>query len=204
MQSLQGADLMKKKKSPEVQLSLPFTSARDSRVSQVRKIVEEVFERLAKKYRRGAHALPAITFDLKGRAAGRAYPRQWKLRFNMEALEKYPEETSQTVGHEACHLYSVLLYGERVQAHGQEWRKVMKDAGFTPKRCHSMELTPARIVKKFGWVCLDCERVYYVGPRRNASLKRAKLTCNHCRRKGFMGQLKPLRDPRTLKKVEEK
>lgn len=66
-----------------------------------------------------------------------------RARFSIPLwLRATEEERRQTVIHEVCHLvaaHEAHLAGRKVSsAHGHEWKAVMRRAGVTPKRCHSV------------------------------------------------------------------
>lgn len=97
--------------------------------------------------------VPTLSFDLRGRVAGRAISQKSKERFtghiqlNAELLLRETQEILQdTVPHEVAHLLAHYYFG-RVKAHGHEWQRVMRSLGRLPKRTHSMQTTPARVVK---------------------------------------------------------
>jgi SprT protein len=94
-------------------------------------------------------------FTLRGRAAGqfRFNRRNRKvliLRWNVEAMTKYPEQyLKETVPHEVAHLIVWVLHIERKIAyydhHGWNWRRVMNMLGVPAKKTHRYKLTYARV-----------------------------------------------------------
>ena len=45
----------------------------------------------------------------------------------------------ETPGHEAAHLISVELWGNRGEGHGTQWKRVMREIGQSANRCHNMQ-----------------------------------------------------------------
>ncbi len=101
--------------------------------------------------------LPAVRFDLKGRAAG-----QWRLRNNAETLRFNPEAFSlewdqhfpETVAHEVAHSLVYRAHGtRRVRPHGPEWKGLMRTLGFpNPSVTHATALT-TRKMRQYNYVC---------------------------------------------------
>jgi len=113
-----------------------------------------------------------ISFNLRGQTAGMV--RYYKgakikdLRLNLDILNN-PKHTddfiAQTVPHEWAHVVQRLQHGhrdsrgQRIQPHGIEWKKIMRDLGVEVKRCHSYEVTKARTVRTVDYKCDKCEKV---------------------------------------------
>ncbi|MFO8004441.1 SprT-like domain-containing protein [Thioalkalivibrio sp. AKL19] len=101
--------------------------------------------------------LPAIRFDLKGRAAG-----QWRLRKNSETLRFNPEAFTrewdqhfpETVAHEVAHSLVYRTHGMRkVRPHGPEWKGLMGTMGFpNPRITHATALT-TRKMRQYDYAC---------------------------------------------------
>jgi predicted SprT family Zn-dependent metalloprotease len=82
------------------------------------------------------------------RREGRTY-----FRINLEALQKYTEHFLANVAvHEFAHYAAYLLHGPKV-GHGAQWRTVMVRLGAKPTRCHTYDLTPARVTNKVSVYC---------------------------------------------------
>lgn len=117
--------------------------------------MSEVYAQAARVYGRDFPKIP-VRYDLKGRVAGsfcRRMGGQMYFRMNMEALTKYTEHfLANVVVHEFAHYAAFILYGPKV-GHGQPWRKTMIQLGAKPSRCHTYDLTPARITSKFNVYC---------------------------------------------------
>lgn len=92
-------------------------------------------------------------FTLRGKTAGQF--RYWQvkpdleLRWNIEAMMKYPEDyLKDTVPHEVGHLIVMILHREHkilhYTHHGYMWYSVMAILGAPANRLHKYKLTPAR------------------------------------------------------------
>jgi SprT protein len=87
------------------------------------------------------------------------------LELNKEAF------IADTVGHELAHYFAHIVYGRSVQAHGKEWKSIMKMLGQEPSRCHSMKVIPST---KFIYV-VDGEQVNF-GKIQHSKLQSGKAT----------------------------
>ncbi len=61
---------------------------------------------------------------------GRCAPRAGLIRLNPGLLEAVPEALREVVCHEAAHVATWLRYGRRARAHGDEWKAMMRAAGY--------------------------------------------------------------------------
>ena len=97
--------------------------------------------------------LPTIQYDLRGTVGGQASPRANAIRVNAILLHENEEHyLHQVVPHELAHLIAASLHG-RVQAHGYEWKSIMRGLGKEPDRCHTMDVTNAQVKKKRTITC---------------------------------------------------
>jgi SprT protein len=72
---------------------------------------------------------------------GRAYYSLFKIELNQRALDKNRDAVRQTVAHELAHLISYEIYGLHGKGHGVRWKSVMIRLGFSPERCHSVDVS---------------------------------------------------------------
>src|SRR5690606_25464272 len=86
--------------------------------------------------------IPKLSFDIRGaRVAGRANYADNLIKINPSFLIEHPEEMlNRTIGHECVHLICHKLYPNAKQAHGPEWKYLMRSLGLPDTRCHSMVL----------------------------------------------------------------
>lgn len=104
----------------------------------------------------------SLDFSLRGRCAGQARVERkgaTRLRINLQLLaENLEDYLSQTIPHEVAHLVVNWPAREKrlqPRPHGVEWQSVMRDCfGLEPKRCHSYQTSPARVVPRpFLYTC---------------------------------------------------
>ena len=122
-----------------------------------------------------------IKYDLKlrGRCAGKAWPQHISL--NKELLEKYPHEIlDQTLPHEIAHCIQRQIYGYSVKPHGKEWQFIMRLFGKKPDRCHSMQTTKVRHVKRYAYRC-GCSVHMITSIKRNRIENGSSYFCVRCR-----------------------
>ena len=82
-----------------------------------------------------------ITFNLKGRTAGRAFIGKNIIAFNPTLLRDNPEAfLARTPGHEVVHFAAYAKYGHDIKAHGNEWQRMMATMGLSTKRCHNYNM----------------------------------------------------------------
>ena len=92
-----------------------------------------------------------IDCDLFGRTAGWAHPAKagkYRLRFNQEAIIKFPEKMADTIPHEVAHLvcFANPSHGRN---HDQGWKNVCRRLGGDESRTHDMVLTPPKKRRSF-------------------------------------------------------
>lgn len=82
---------------------------------------------------------PQVSFKLRGQKAGVAHLHENLLRFNLQLYrENHEDFLRQTVAHEVAHLVAHQLFGDSIQAHGEEWQLIMRGVyELPPNRCHN-------------------------------------------------------------------
>jgi len=105
---------------------------------------------------------PAVSFNLRGRVAGRANYNQHLVKFNKDLMiANEAEFFARTIPHEVAHLVAWQKFGltRVIKPHGAEWQRVMRDFGVKDiTRCHSYDTSNvrARVVRDgFMYKC-DC------------------------------------------------
>lgn len=122
---------------------------------------------------------PEVAFDLRGTTAGMAvYPRAGathapRLRFNAVLLrDNAAEFFADTVPHEVAHLVNRALEaktpGAKWDSHGSQWQAVMRSLGVEPRRCHSLDVSAARVGGSWRFRC-GC-RTFELGKRKAMGL----------------------------------
>lgn len=122
-------------------------------------------------------SIPKVKFNLRGKVAGRG--GIGGLRFNLElAKRNLNDYVNDTVPHELCHYFCMMLFNSRyTKPHGHEWKTMMKRIGINPTRCHNMDIS---FMRDKLWKCCGCGREYLVSNRKhNAMMKNPG--CYFCR-----------------------
>jgi len=97
---------------------------------------------------------PVVRYDLRGKTAGYAVGATI-MRLNTDLLNdpRYVDDMiDDTVPHEYAHNFVAANY-PYAQSHGYEWRRTMIFLGVAPERCHTYEVTSARTMKQYKYVC---------------------------------------------------
>ena len=137
---------------------------------------------------------PAVSFDLKGRAAGmfRVRSAVAEIRYNPWIFARwFQQNLAETVPHEVAHFVVYSRYRRRMRPHGPEWREVMQLFGVPPRvtcdyRPEDIADLPGRRLRYFDYTC-DCttHRVSSIRHNRMAAGK-AHYQCRRCH-----GSLRP-------------
>lgn len=114
-----------------------------------------------------------ITYDVRGRVAGRAGIKRgvYFMQFNPEAVVKYNEDmTKDTIPHEIAHL---VCFNQRHLGSGHDsgWKYVCRMLGGDDSRTHDMVLTPGKVTEKFTYTLQPSGRVVQTGPKHHRSIQ---------------------------------
>ena len=148
-------------------LPAPALPARDAITSAVTACLADAVRRYGDK----AKLQPAIRFDLRGRARGTASVcgGAYALRFNLDAYALDPRDMlASNVPHEVAHIVAHAL-GHGLN-HGRHWRAICIALGGTGERCHTMNLPPARKLRRYRYVA-TCGTEVMIGPQRHKKLQ---------------------------------
>lgn len=129
-----------------------------------------------------------IDFSLRGRCTGRASRKngQCKVRFNQEAMALDWNVFINTISHEIAHLVCYLR-PELGRNHNNGWKRVHRILGGTGKRCHTMNLTPARRTKKYQYITTTGKEVEISSVIHGKIQKRGQTRTYHNRLYGQIG-----------------
>jgi SprT protein len=129
-----------------------------------------------------------LSYDLKGKVAGTANSSKNLIRINYVLLKENTEHfIKQTLGHEYAHLITDNLWLSdlisKPTAHGREWKKVMRQLGLPPDRCHSYDTTNSSTKKQRRWkyTCGCTGRPHMISTTIHNRIKGGrKYRCQRC------------------------
>ena len=130
--------------------------------------------------------VPAVTFDLQGRAAGmyRVRNAQRQIRYNPYIFGKYfSDNLANTVPHEVAHYVTDVLYGlQHVRPHGGEWQAVMRVLDAEPNVTCNYDLTgvPLRRQRRFCYRCVCSSHAVSAVRHNRVQRGLGKYVCKHC------------------------
>lgn len=134
--------------------------------------------------------LPAVRYDLRGRAAGQAVLSRRRgerdaIRINARLLAEHPREMIDvTVPHEIAHVAIHRRYNRggkrKVRPHGPEWQALMAEFGVSAETCHNMPTQPARRLQHFPYRCGCSETAWLTSIRHKRALKGTVYKCRRC------------------------
>lgn len=77
----------------------------------------------------------AVSFSSRlHRALGRCYAKRRRITLAERLKEMKPSVLEEVLCHELAHLAVLELFGEKCRPHGSEWARLMRAAGFEPRR----------------------------------------------------------------------
>lgn len=129
--------------------------------------------------------VPAVRFDLRGRAAGQAILSRRRgdcaIRINAALLASHPREMlAETVPHEVAHVVVHRLFGRRARPHGREWKTLMRSFGLEPAPCHTLPAEPVRRLRRFPYHCACAEPAWLTSIRHKRALAGTAYLCRRC------------------------
>lgn len=73
-------------------------------------------------------------------SAGRAFIRRGRVELNPNLLGDHPEQIEVVLAHEVAHVAAWRLFGPAADAHGRQWRALMRLAGYSPTVIHDLSV----------------------------------------------------------------
>ena len=160
------------------------------------KIPSEIHQRIVDKIqeccrivqeRTGKTINPRLSYDLRGTVAGRGGLDcgEQIVKINPVLLmENVEEMVNQTVPHEVAHVAQYVVYGtdnRMNKPHGIYWSQIMGWFGCDPRRCHSYDVTNARVrrVGRVEYVC-SCRTHNISKTIVNRISMGRRYSCKHC------------------------
>jgi SprT protein len=126
---------------------------------------------------------PEVSFKLRGQKAGVAHLHENLLRFNLQLYRENQEDfLRQTVAHEVAHLVAHQLFGDRIQAHGEEWQLIMRGVyELPPNRCHNYAVQ-RRAVTRYIYRCPCPQGDFPFTAQRHKLVRQGRrYLCKRCR-----------------------
>lgn len=121
-----------------------------------------------------------LKFDkLNPRVAGTASGKGNVITINTLYLKDHLYEVSdQTLAHEICHIYQFKYFPDAKQAHGPEWKSIMRSIGYRPETYHQMsvpEQKPRQKRKKVRYVYTNGVKKCYVTKQQHEKLTSGRV-----------------------------
>jgi len=107
----------------------------------------------------GQRVVPTLDYNLRGTAAGRGGTRFGEPFISLNKvllMENVDTMINQTVPHEFAHVVQYTVFKNNPgTGHGHVWKQVMSWFNVPATRCHSYDVTNARVrnVTRYGYVC---------------------------------------------------
>lgn len=129
-----------------------------------------------------------IRFDIRGaRIAGQAVLNDFVMRINPAFLVAHPDKMiEETIPHELAHLaiHEIYYLGKNqvVDAHGYEWKQMMRKIGADDSRTHDLEIDSKHAIHKtkYGYKCSVCSAPIPVGSKIHTNIQRGKQYTPRC------------------------
>jgi len=119
------------------------------------------------------------------RSLGRSQPLKKVIRLNSELSTKLNDLLEEVICHELAHVAAVHLHGDSIKPHGEEWKALVRMAGFEPsiKLRVIGEASVEKARKRYKHICPVCH---------SHQISRTRMTrwrCRACVASGLPGEL---------------
>jgi predicted SprT family Zn-dependent metalloprotease len=137
--------------------------------------------------------MPAVTYDVSGRCAGKACDYDYSIELNPVLLNENREVfINRTVVHEFAHLVDGILHPwtrdtrrgrSKKSYHGRTWKWVMVQLGADPSRTHSYDISNAatKTKHKYRYICTLCKKDIIHGPVKHKRQQSGESNYGHRR-----------------------
>lgn len=138
--------------------------------------------------------MPTIGFYEKTGIAGKAYSLLNRIEFNIVLAEENSEEFKNTITHELAHLIADCIFPNKKQAHGPEFKSIMRDMGADPSTYHKYDVSSVstkRLKTRYIYTC-KCAEPHELTSQSH--MKSMIYTCKKCKSNlSFTGEVKTFR-----------
>jgi len=119
------------------------------------------------------------------RSLGRTLSSQKTIRLNMELCTTLKDYLDEVICHELAHVVTVHQHGPSSRPHGEEWRNLVRLAGYEPSVRMQVngQVPPRKVPKKYKHYCPVCHL------QRISRTKITRWRCSECVANGLTGQL---------------
>jgi len=142
--------------------------------------------------------VPRVTIEFSSRltrSLGRAYPKRMLIRISTALTrQSHMELLKMVLCHEFAHLAVFHRHGHAAKAHGQEWRKLIRIAGFNPSATYKAERPNSGTHQSKSQI-LYMHRCPVCGTQRLAKKPMLNWRCIGCAEAGLLGKLQITTQP---------
>ena len=121
------------------------------------------------------------------RSLGRAYPERNLVRLSILLQQSpYKHLFEEVLCHEVAHVAVFYLHGRAACSHGAEWQKLLKLAGYEPRKSFPTEMSKSRnrrTLLRYQHICPVCHST------RTANRPMPNWRCVACTNSGLDGEL---------------
>lgn len=125
-----------------------------------------------------------LVFFSGSTTAGYVHPKRFGNRvfLNLTLMQENEDEfMRETIPHEVAHIFQMHI-NDRSPSHGTLWKRLMRQFGIKPQRCHSYDTTKSgRNTKTYLYMCA-CRPHRLSNLIHNRIVKGQKRSCKRCKR----------------------